>query len=136
MLPPAVGGKLVSIKKALRPGRSCRAFLSVFDGREVVAKVFHNELQVRDNRQKILEAKAAVDDFQNNNNSTFALLPTIQGSEGRWLLITPFGTTVQPRLLKIHHIRMLVATLQAVHKQMSCGFTKLTTSKNGFSGSG
>ena len=119
MLPPAVNGKLVSIKRALRPGRTCRAFLSVFDGREgVVAKLFHNELQVQDNRQKILEAKAAVDVQSNSatENSALALVPTIKGSEGRWLLITPFGTTVKPGLLKMKHIQMLVSTLQAVHR--------------------
>ena len=119
VLPPTVDGKLLSIKKALRPGRSCRAYLSVFDGREgVVAKLFHNELQVHDNRRKILEAQAAVD-VQGNSateNRAFALIPTIQGSEGRWLLITPFGTTVKPGLLKMNHIRILVATLQAVHR--------------------
>ena len=115
MLPPTVNGKLVSIKSALRPGRTCRAFLSMFDGEEVVAKLFHNDLQVQDNRQKLLDAKAAVDPHNAATTKTVALVPTVQGSEGVWLIITPYGTPFTPVLLKMNHVRMLVATLQAVH---------------------
>ncbi|KAL3904997.1 MAG: hypothetical protein SGILL_009853, partial [Bacillariaceae sp.] len=111
MLPPTVNGKLVSINAALRPGRTCRAFLSKFDGEEVVAKLFHNNLQVQDNRQKLLDAKAAVD----RHSVATAVVPTVQGSEGVWLIITPYGTPFTPVLLKMNHVRMLVATLQAVH---------------------
>ena len=112
MLPPTVDGKLVSMIKPLRPGRTCRAFLSKYDGEDVVAKLFHNSLQVQDNRQNLLDAKAAVDAAKRD---ALSKIPTVQGSEGVWLIITPYGTPFTPEILKMSHIRMLVGSLEAVH---------------------
>lgn len=43
-------------------------------------------------------------------------VPTVLGSENAWLIITPYGTPFTPALLKLDHVRMLVGTLEAVHR--------------------
>lgn len=112
--PPTVQGRHVTIKASLGQGRSCRAYLADNNGTQVVAKLYDCHETVTEDVRKIGEANAAMQratkDFQG------CQIPTVQGSEGRWLLITPAGIPFTSDTIRQDHVRKLVSALKIVHE--------------------
>lgn len=80
---------------------------------EVVAKLYDcNETVIEDVR-KLADAKAAM---QGSTGAHACQIPTAQGSENGWLLVTPAGIPFTFNTKRHNHIRKLVSALKVVHK--------------------
>ena len=90
---PTVNHTIVDIVEHLTPGRTCRAYRSKYNGEEVVAKLFDNQFQVADNVNKLNQANRAVAAVasQGGQGLPLAQIPTVHDSQGRCLLIEPYG---------------------------------------------
>ena len=111
--PPTVQGRHVTIRASLGQGRTCRAYLAECNGMEVVAKLYDCDETVSEDVRKIGEANAAM---QPVTELPRCQIPTVQGSEGRWLLITPAGIPFTSNTVRQDHIRKLVSGLKIVHE--------------------
>ena len=110
---PTVRNLRVSIKRSLGSGATCRAYLAEYAGTEVVAKLYDHSDTVSENKRKLADALAVL---QDSSAMDKCQIPIVQGSEGRWLLITPVGTPFTFNTIQPHHIRQLVSTLKIIHE--------------------
>ena len=108
--PPTVNSSLVSVRSFLGEGGTCRAFLADYNGVGVVAKLYKDASTVQEDKRKLADAVTALQSVER-----LCQIPTVIGSEGRWLLITPQGVSFTPFTLRQEHIHRLVLTLQTIH---------------------
>jgi len=85
--PPSVNSKPLTIKKFLGSGVSCRAFAAVYDGQDVVAKLFSDERKVAYEQANL--------EFIKGMQSGKAIVPTFIASEKPWMIVTPLGQHFQ-----------------------------------------
>jgi hypothetical protein len=111
--PPTVQGRHVTIKSSLGQGRTCRAYLADYSGMAVVAKLYDCSEAVTEDVRKLGEANAAM---QRAIEFHGCQIPTVQGSEGKWLLITPAGIPFTSNTIRQDHVRKLVSALKIVHQ--------------------
>jgi hypothetical protein len=116
--PPIVRNQHLTIKASLGQGRTCRAFLADYNGMNVVAKLYDCEETVNENVQQLDVANAAMQRGVMVAASAAAAcrIPTVQGYEGKWLLMTPVGIPFTYNTIRQDHIRILVSSLKIVHK--------------------
>jgi len=119
--PPTVQNQYLTIKASLGQGKTCRAFLADYNGTDVVAKLYDCEETVKENVHQLGVAKAAMQrgvvvaaGAAATIHST-CRIPTVQGYEGRWLVITPVGIPFTFNTIRQDHIRSLVSALRFVH---------------------
>ena len=80
---------------------------------EVVAKLYDCDKTVTEDVKKLEDAAAAM----NRPTEVYGCrIPVVQGSEGKWLLITPAGIPFTSNTIRQDHIRKLVSAFKVVHE--------------------
>ena len=113
--PPVVTASLVSIRKGLGQGRTSRAFLADYAGKEVVAKLYDDAPIVQEDANKLTDARVALEKASSHSDDGLCQIPALQASEDRWLLITPMAIPFTPDTIRKSHISKLVSTLRVIH---------------------
>ena len=112
-MPPSICNSIVTIKKPLRPGGTCRAFTALYNSQEVVAKLYREVDIANSDASKIGKARQVMQDSTSDKKT--ALVPTVVAAEGRWLLITPVGIAFTASTLRLEHLEMILETLKIIH---------------------
>lgn len=108
---PLINSSTVSIKKPLRPGGSCRAYVGKFQGKEVVVKVYTSTMLANKNKKNMESINNALE----NINDGGAVLPTICGQSENWLLVEPQGVPFAPTSFSRAHLKSVLNTLEKTH---------------------
>lgn len=119
--PLTIQNQHLTIKASLGQGRTCRAFLADYSGTDVVAKLYDCEETVKENVQQLGVAKASMQRGVVVGAAAAVIhstcrIPTVQGCEGKWLVITPIGIPFTFHTIRQEHIRCLVSALKIVHE--------------------
>jgi Protein kinase domain len=108
---PTVCGIPLAIKRPLRPGGSCRAFTATYDNRNVVAKLYGDGDDAKEEARMIAAVRSAC-----TINSQNAEFPVVVAVDSPWLLVTPVGTPFVAATFSLEHLKMLLRTLKTVHE--------------------
>ena len=115
--PPVLQGFPISFSQTLRPGGTCRAFGAAYRGALVVAKLYEDDASATENATRTMKAfnTVSLPGGDSSRTGTFAQVPRVVITEGRWSLITPKGTPLTRQSITKIHVEQLVNTLKLVH---------------------
>jgi hypothetical protein len=105
---PTVSGSILTIERILRPGGSCRAFVASFSGSTVVAKLYAREDAAT--REVTNLGRVSI-----NVGDDVAQIPSIEATEGCWVLVSPVGSSFTAASLRLDHLKQVVQRLKSAH---------------------
>ena len=107
------------IRRALRPGGTCRAFEAVHREIKVVAKLYADSSKAQVDASKIRRVRLAITGTA-SSVSTYgqlrAEIATVLAVEENWLLLSPLGRSVTAKSFRLHHLKMLLELLKSTHE--------------------